>query len=237
MTPDSGHKDTGSHKSAPAASLWSPAPAGTDRPTRIKICGLRCPGQACQVAASGADAIGLMLYPPSPRAVSLEQAARLAEVLDGRVSCIGVFVNPAPQWVEQVLSCVRLDGLQFHGDEDNSFCHGWGLPWLKAVTVDGRTPLAEKSDLWPDASALLFDAATADARGGTGQTFDWNAIPEDFSRPFMLAGGLTVANVSEAVQRLRPWAVDVSSGVEKTRGEKDITLVRQFVDEVRRAPI
>ncbi|MCY4472109.1 MAG: phosphoribosylanthranilate isomerase [Kistimonas sp.] len=213
--------------------LWNGTGAGA--PPRIKVCGLRCPEQALLAARYGADAIGLMLYPPSPRAISLEGASRLAAALEGKASRIGVFVNPAPGWVEKVLSSVALDGLQFHGEEDNGFCHAWGLPWIKAIPVKENMDLVAKTRLWPDASALLFDTSTPQARGGTGQTFDWGIIPGCLSQRFMLAGGLTAANVGEAVRQLRPWAVDVSSGVERARGEKDTLLIRNFIAEVRRA--
>ncbi len=200
--------------------------------TRVKICGLRQPEHAVLAADCGADAVGLMFYQPSPRHLSREEGRQLSEAVAGRVTRVGVFVNPEPDYIEDILTHVELDVLQFHGDEDNRFCTRWNLPWLKAVRVKNNMDVSEKLKSWPDAYGFLLDSFTPGVYGGTGETFDWDRFPSHLEQPLVLAGGLTVDNVADAVVTIQPWAVDVSSGVESSRGVKDETLIRGFMQEV-----
>ena len=204
----------------------------TENRTKIKICGLRQPEHARAAADCGADAIGLMFYEPSPRNLTVDQAAPLAQSVAGLVSRVGVFVNPEPEVLQHILDTVELDVLQFHGDEDNAFCARWGLPWIKAVRVKDDMDIVDQLKQWPGASAFLLDAYDPAAYGGTGKAFDWSRFPQHLEQPLILAGGLAPANVADAVATVRPWAVDVSSGVEKARGEKDETLIKGFIQEV-----
>lgn len=202
--------------------------------TRIKICGLTRPQDVRAAVESGADAIGLVFYPPSPRAVSIEQAAALVALLPPFVTSVGLFVNPAQEAVEAVLSRVPLQLLQFHGDESESDCARYGRPWIKAARMRPGVDLLEFSTFHPRASGILVDAFV-DGYGGGGQTFDWSLIPQGFGRPLVLSGGLDADNVTEAVRRIRPWAVDVSSGVESAKGIKDAAKIAAFIAGVRHA--
>ena len=202
--------------------------------TRIKICGLTRPQDVRAAVESGADAIGFVFYPPSPRAVSVDQAAELAALLPPFVSSVGLFVNAAPPDVDAVLARVPLQLLQFHGDESESDCARYGRPWIKAARMRPGVDLLEFSTFHPRASGILVDAFV-DGYGGGGQTFDWSLIPQGFGRPLVLSGGLDADNVTEAVRRIRPWAVDVSSGVESAKGIKDAAKIAAFIAGVRHA--
>jgi phosphoribosylanthranilate isomerase len=202
--------------------------------TRIKICGLTRPEDVRAAVSAGADAIGFVFYPPSPRAVTAEQAAELVALLPPFVVSVGLFVNPEPSYVEQVLAHVPLQLLQFHGDESESACARFGRPWIKAARMRPGIDLVEFSSSYPRASGILVDAFV-DGYGGGGKTFDWSLIPEGFGRPLVLSGGLDVDNVTDAVRRVRPWAVDVSSGVESAKGIKDAAKVAAFIAGVRHA--
>ena len=202
---------------------------------RVKVCGVIAPEDGCMVAAAGVDAIGLNFHPPSPRSVSPEAAAGVAAALPPFVHTVGVFVDPNPEWVAAVLRQVRLDGLQFHGEESAAFCRGFGLPYIKAVSVGADFCYQHLSAAYPDAQSLLLDAASAELRGGTGTTFDWPRWPRT-SRPLILAGGLRPDNVAAAIAATRPYAVDVASGVEgAVPGRKERGKVERFVAEVRGA--
>ncbi|MCL6268689.1 phosphoribosylanthranilate isomerase [Sansalvadorimonas sp. 2012CJ34-2] len=200
--------------------------------TRVKICGIRQPEHAKLAVENGADAIGLMFYEPSPRHLSLEEGRAVSEAVAGKAVRIAVVVNPSPEYLQQILDNVELDAIQFHGDEENTFCNRWNLPWLKAVRVRDDMDVAEQLERWPDASAYVLDAYTPDVYGGTGEAFDWGKFPKHVNRPLMLAGGLKPDNVAQAVVTIKPWAIDVSSGVESSRGVKDETLIRGFMQEV-----
>ena len=193
--------------------------------TRIKICGLTRPQDVRAAVECGADAIGFVFYPPSPRAVSIEQAAELAAMLPPFVTSVGLFVNATPAEVGAVLARVPLQLLQFHGDEAESDCARYGRPWVD---------LLEFSTFYPRASGILVDAFV-EGYGGSGKIFDWSLIPEGFRRPLVLSGGLDTDNVAEAVRRVRPWAVDVSSGVESAKGIKDAAKIAAFIAGVRHA--
>ncbi len=200
---------------------------------RIKICGLTDPGQALMVASAGADAIGLVFYPRSRRAVTVEAAVAIVEVLPPFVATVGLFVDPSREEVERVLSGCRLDFLQFHGAEDADFCNGFGIPYLKALAMaDGADP-RPMMDAHPYARGFLLDSHGTGKMGGSGTAFDWRAIPGPLQRPWLLAGGLDAVNVGQALALTDPFGVDVSSGVESAPGRKDPRLVRDFVDAVR----
>lgn len=203
-------------------------------PTRIKICGLTRPQDVRAAVDAGADAIGFVFYPPSPRAVSIEQAAELVALLPPFVTSVGLFVNPAPDEVEAVLSRLPLQLLQFHGDESDVDCARFGRPWIKAARMRPGVDLLEFAALHPRACGILVDAFV-EGYGGGGKTFDWSLIPKGFSRPLVLSGGLDADNVVEAVRRIRPWAVDVSSGVESAKGIKDADRIAAFIAGVRHA--
>lgn len=202
--------------------------------TRVKICGLTRPEDIDAAVASGADAIGLVFYPPSPRSVSIEQARVLAARIPAFVTVTGLFVNPALEDVEEVLNHVSLDLLQFHGDESPAFCESFGRRWIKAIRVREPGQIETAFDEYANAAGLLVDAWDPQRYGGTGQSFNWELIPRERPMPLILAGGLSSANVSGAIRQVRPWAVDVSGGVESAKGEKDATKLTEFFNEVRR---
>ena len=213
--------------------------------TRIKLCGLRRPQDVEDAVAAGADAIGLVFYPPSPRSLSLEQAALLAAATPAFVSTVGLFVNPTQDEVRAASRAGRLSMLQFHGDETPEQCHALAasvnLPFLKAFRVRPDTKpagLLEYDSLCRASgdrySALLLDT-WVDAYGGGGKVFDWSLIPEELAPRVVLSGGLGVQNAIEAVLRVRPYAVDVSSGIEREKGVKDGALMRAFTAAIRAA--
>jgi len=202
--------------------------------TRVKICGLTRPEDIDAAVSGGADAIGLVFYAPSPRAVSIAQARELAARVPAFVTVTGLFVNPERKWVEQVLEAVPLDLLQFHGDEPAEFCASFGRRWIKAVRVREAGQIEAAFQEYRNASGLLVDAWDPNRYGGTGQSFNWSLIPAERPLPLILAGGLTFANVAGAIEKVRPWAVDVSGGVESGKGRKDATKLTDFFNEVRR---
>ncbi len=202
--------------------------------TRIKICGLTRPEDVRAAVHAGADAIGFVFYPPSPRNVSADEAAALAALLPPFVTAVGLFVNPEPAFVDAVLRAVPLQLLQFHGDEGEAECARYGRPWIKAARMRPGVDLLEFSSFHPGARGILLDAFV-DGYGGGGKTFDWSLIPAGFERPMILSGGLDADNVGEAVRRVRPWAVDVSSGVESAKGIKDAAKIAAFIARVRDA--
>ena len=190
------------------------------------------PEDARLAAGEGADAIGLNFHPPSPRMVSREVAARIAATLPPFVAAVGVFVDPQPDFVAAVLHDVRLDCLQFHGDEPAALCRSFGIPYVKATGVDEGFRFDAFADRYSDAQALLLDAHDAVRKGGTGRSFDWAMWPRS-ERPLILAGGLTPDNVAGAVAATRPYAVDVASGVEgRRKGRKDAARVARFIRAV-----
>nr|WP_211169108.1 phosphoribosylanthranilate isomerase [Aromatoleum toluvorans] len=192
------------------------------------------PEDVCAAVEAGADAIGLVFYPPSPRFVPFERAAELAALVPPFVTTVGLFVNPDPAYVQQALAQVPLQLLQFHGDETEAQCAIHGRPWIKAARVRAGVDLVEFAASHPFAAGLLLDAFV-EGYGGGGKVFDWSLIPERLGRPLILSGGLDPENVGEAVRRVRPWAVDVSSGVESGKGIKDAARIAAFVAGVRNA--
>ncbi len=205
--------------------------------TRIKICGITRVEDGLAAAQAGADAIGLVFVGKSPRHVTPEQAREIARALPPFVSTVALFVNPTAAEVEAVLKTVRPDVLQFHGEETADFCRAFGVPYLKAFRVRPGADLLQSAALYADAQGWLLDAWSEAAHGGTGERFDWDLIPRDLSRPVVLAGGLTAANVAAAVATVRPWAVDVSSGVESSKGIKDAVKIAAFIKEIRNAHV
>lgn len=204
--------------------------------TRIKICGITREADADAVVQAGADALGLVFAPSSPRRVDVDRAAAIAARVKGRIRRVGVFADPTADEVARVLERVELDALQFHGDETGDLCRQFGIPFMKALRV--REPLVMQSieQEYAGACCLLLDAYVPGVAGGTGRCFDWTLWPAGATLPLVLAGGLTPDNVGDAVRRLAPWGVDVSGGVEGPRkGEKDHERVRQFVQEVHGA--
>jgi phosphoribosylanthranilate isomerase len=203
-------------------------------PTRIKICGVTTPEIATAACASGADALGLVFYAPSKRAVTPERGADIVAALAPLVMSVGLFVDPDPAEVDAVLAVCALDCLQFHGSESAAFCAQFQRPYIKAVSMRPDVNVAAVVAEHSAARAFLFDAWREDAPGGTGDTFDWRRLPA-MQRPWMLAGGLSSDNVGTAIEQLAPPAVDVSGGVESTPGVKDPVRIRQFIDAVREA--
>ena len=203
-------------------------------PPRIKICGLTRGEDLEHAVQAGADALGLVFYPPSPRCVDLATAERLARAAPPLVSVVGLFVNAAPVAVRTTLAAVPIHLLQFHGDEDEAYCRQFDRPYIKAARVRPGIDLVQYAAAFPSAQAILLDAFV-DGYGGGGKVFDWSLVPPGLAKAVILSGGLDAANVGEAVRRLRPAAVDVSSGVEASKGVKDADKMRAFVAAVRAA--
>ncbi|MGK0475557.1 MAG: phosphoribosylanthranilate isomerase [Oleispira sp.] len=199
---------------------------------RIKICGLTR-NQDVQVAvAEGADALGFVLYAPSPRAVTAEQAASLIKHAPAFVTTVALFVNESAEEIYRVLEVCSFDLLQFHGDESPEFCRQFNRPYMKAIRVRSAEDIHRAVQQYPDTKALLLDAYVENLPGGTGQAFDWRLIPK-LSIPWILAGGLNANNVADAVNQVKPFAVDVSGGVEASKGIKDVQKIKDFISEVR----
>ena len=202
--------------------------------TRIKICGVRREADVEAAVEAGADAIGLVFHPPSPRHVAVARAAELVRRLPPFVAPVALFVNAEVSEVQAVLAAIPMLVLQFHGEETPGYCARFGRPYLKAVRMAPGVDLLDSSRRFASAQALLLDAHV-EAYGGGGKVFDWSLVPADVARPVVLSGGLHAGNVIAGIQQVRPWAVDVSSGVESARGVKDAELIRRFCEAVREA--
>jgi phosphoribosylanthranilate isomerase len=202
--------------------------------TRVKICGLTRPEDVRSAVALGADAIGLVFHPPSPRAVTPAQARALIAGLPPFVTVVRLFVNAGRARIAATLGEVRTDLLQFHGDESPEDCSGHGRPWIRALRMRPGLDVAGAGARFGAASALLLDAYVPGVPGGTGSRFDWGLIPPDLAGRCILAGGLRPDNVAAAVARVRPYAVDVSGGVEQAPGIKDPDRIAAFMGEVQR---
>lgn len=202
--------------------------------TRIKICGIRQPADGEFAARHGADAIGLVFYDKSPRAVDAARASAIVAELPPFVTAVGLFVDASAAQVKKIRSEVSLGLLQFHGDESPEYCRQFGCPYIKAVRMREGVDLAKVCAQFSGAAGLLLDSYSPTTPGGTGESFDWARIPEQLSLPIILAGGLTPANVARAATKVRPFGVDVSGGVEKSKGEKDHSRIVAFIEEVKR---
>jgi phosphoribosylanthranilate isomerase len=197
---------------------------------RSKICGITRMEDALAAVDAGADAIGLVFYAKSPRAVTLEQARSIIKALPPFVTAVGLFVDAGRDELREILDAVPLGLLQFHGDESATECESWDRPYIKALRVKAGDDIAAACDAYPSASGILLDAYVEGIPGGTGEVFDWSLIPQGLSKPIILAGGLTPENVAEAVARVRPYAVDVSGGVEASKGIKDHAKIKAFIN-------
>jgi len=202
------------------------------RRTRIKICGICSVADAMSACNAGADSIGLVFVDQSPRKVKADTAIEIVSKIPPFITIVGLFVNNSRDEILQVLSRVHLDLLQFHGDEDEAFCDSFDLPYIKVIRVKKDTDLSAFCFKYASAKGILLDSYKKGIAGGTGEAFDWDLIPEDLPLPVILAGGLNPGNVAEAVKKTRPWAVDVSSGVEASPGNKDREKIEQFIGAV-----
>lgn len=206
--------------------------------TRIKICGVTRVEDALCAARAGADAIGLVFYAASPRLVTLDQATMISSALPPFISTIALFVNAPRNEIDKTISHLRPSMLQFHGDETAPYCAQFGVPFLKAIRVGSGTTAAdllEYVETFHEASALLLDTLSANVYGGSGESFDWKVVPNAMRSRIVLSGGLKADNVADAIRMLRPWAVDVSSGVEIKTGVKDHAQIEKFIEEVQNA--
>ena len=203
--------------------------------TRVKICGITRNADARFAVRVGADALGFVFFAGSSRNIGLAQARELVTAIPAFVASVGLFVDPEPEFVESVLHQVPLDLLQFHGDESPADCRRYGRPYIKAVRMRDDVNLGRVAEAYHDARGLLLDAFSERAAGGTGETFDWARVPRELDRPIILAGGLHADNVAGAIARVRPYAVDVSSGVEAAKGVKDEAKIGSFMAAVSAA--
>ena len=206
---------------------------------RVKVCGITRLEDALAAVAHGADAIGLVFYGPSARNVSINQALEIANNIPAFVTVVGLFVNAEAAFVQQVVSEVKLDLLQFHGDETPAYCAQYRLPYIKAIRVKPDTNLLQCANDFSAAKGLLLDTYSEGVAGGTGHVFDWSLIPQKLINmqlgllpPVILAGGLTSTNVAQAIGRVRPYAVDVSGGVESAKGIKDVAKLAAFMQQI-----
>jgi phosphoribosylanthranilate isomerase len=200
---------------------------------RVKICGITRVEDAQDAVSCGADAVGLVFYPDSPRFVSLEQARSIVGVVAPFVTVVGLFVNPDPEQVQDVISNVPLGLLQFHGQETNAECKAYGLPFIKSIAMHEGTDSQAAMESYPDAAGFLLDAWQPQTHGGSGITFDWRQVPENPPAPLILAGGLTPENINAAIKAVSPYAVDVSSGVESAKGIKSADKMLAFMKGVQ----
>ncbi len=203
--------------------------------TRVKICGITRPEDAKAAIDNGADALGLVFYAPSPRAVTIEQAMQIVDGLPPFVTVVGLFVNEEREVISDILSRVHIDLLQFHGDEAPDDCIGHNRPCIKAIRMRDGTDLHEELKSFSHAQGLLLDTYRQGIPGGTGATFNWDQIPVEIAGSIILAGGLTPDNVEQAIRQVRPYAVDVSGGVEMEKGIKDREKIEAFMRGVERA--
>lgn len=203
--------------------------------TRIKICGITHPDDALVAVEAGADAIGLVFYEPSPRSVSVAQAAKICSVIPAFVSVVALTVDATPASMQTITSELPIDLLQFHGQEAPEQCEAAGYPYIKAIRMKPELDIAKEIDRFATARSILLDTYRQGVPGGTGESFDWNLIPKQRLSRIVLAGGLTPDNISDAVAQFRPYAVDVSGGVEVSAGSKDKDKVVEFIKGVQRA--
>tara|TARA_R110001592_G_scaffold74447_1_gene226338 strand:- start:3952 stop:4575 length:624 start_codon:yes stop_codon:yes gene_type:complete len=202
---------------------------------RAKICGITSYEDAMHAIAAGADALGFVFYEPSPRYISPELAKDICQKLPPFVCKVGLFVNASRKEINDICNVVFLDILQFHGDEQEQECLGFSIPYIKAIRIQSNKDFSDAEMAFPQALAILVDAYKPGVPGGTGESFDWSLLPKERSKPLILAGGLTEKNIYQAIQSVRPYAVDVSGGVEQAKGKKNHQTVTHFLNEVLRA--
>ncbi len=202
--------------------------------TRVKICGITRPDDGIEAARLGVDAIGLVFYEKSPRNVTVEQAKTICDALPGFVTVVSLFLNAQKDQIEQVLDEVPIDLIQFHGTETAEFCGSFSRPYIKALGVAGAQNLEDQMQQYHHAKGVLLDSHATGEAGGTGETFDWESVPAGLTRSIILAGGLKPDNVAQAIEQVRPFGVDLSSGVETKPGIKDAALMAQLMKEVKR---
>ncbi len=200
--------------------------------THIKICGITRPEDAISAAKLGANALGLVFYPPSPRAVSITQAKAIANVTPPFVQLVGLFVNATSIEIEEILKEIPLNLLQFHGEETPEFCEQFHRPYIKALHIKENSDLNQQIISYQTARGILLDTFNPNLKGGTGETFDWKLIPQNLAKPLILAGGLNPENVKQAILQVKPSAVDVSGGVEESKGIKSFLKMRDFIQAV-----
>ena len=203
--------------------------------TRVKICGITQLEDAKSAIASGVDALGFVFYAPSPRYITPDKAAEIIRQLPAFVTTTALFVNETQENVDRILRETRIDLLQFHGDESPEFCNQFDRPYIKALRMKPELDLTVEAKKYSSAQALLLDAYRPGIPGGTGEVFDWDRIPAKHPAAIILAGGLTADNVAQAILAVAPYAIDVSGGVEKSKGIKDADKVEKFINEVTRA--
>jgi phosphoribosylanthranilate isomerase len=201
---------------------------------RVKICGITRPQDALAAAMAGADAIGMVFYPGSQRCISIDTANAIIANLPPFVTTVGLFVDASRDQINSVLRNVSLDMLQFHGSESQQDCLGYAKPYIKAIRMKAGLDLMQQLQMYDKSAGLLLDTYVEGVAGGTGQTFNWEMIPANVDKPLILAGGLTAGNVADAIRRVRPYAVDVSGGVEASVGIKDAGKLTEFIQQIRK---
>ncbi|MCG8379974.1 MAG: phosphoribosylanthranilate isomerase [Proteobacteria bacterium] len=200
--------------------------------TRVKICGITSLEDAMVAVEAGADAIGLVFYEKSPRYVAIDTASRIVNSVPPFINCTGLFVDADKNYIREILKQVSIDTLQFHGQEMEHACTLYGKPYIKAIRMSNDVDLVSEIKTYASARALLLDTFVKDTPGGTGISFDWDKIPKDLTKPIILAGGLDINNVKQAITKVKPYAVDVSGGVETEKGKKDPNKIINFIREV-----
>ncbi|MBS0423464.1 MAG: phosphoribosylanthranilate isomerase [Proteobacteria bacterium] len=202
---------------------------------RVKVCGITRNEDAIAAVQCGADAIGFVFWPHSARYIDADSARRIVEVIQPFVCTVGVYVDPDAAWVEKTAQAAKLSLLQFHGDESPEFCNQFSQPYIKAIRVKADTDLLQYAERYRTAKGLLLDTYAANVPGGTGHIFDWQLIPQQLPLPLILSGGLNPDNVADAIKQTKPWAVDVSSGVEASKGIKDKKKIIAFMQGVKQS--
>ena len=200
---------------------------------KVKICGITDSENAKKIGQLNINAIGLVFYDKSPRAISIPQANKIIDSLPPFISKVGLFVNSKSSYIDQVLNSVNIDTIQFHGDESPSDCSQFQMPFIKAIRMREGTNLLKKAEEFSSAAGLLLDSFEEDSYGGTGKSFDWNLIKDNIDLPIILAGGLNKDNVMSAIEKTQPYAIDISSGVEFEKGIKDIGKTKEIIEIVK----
>lgn len=204
---------------------------------KVKICGITNLEDASTASMLGADALGFVFVPESPRYIDPFDAGLIIQKLPPFIKTVGLFVNSTANFIEKAVNDSGIDIIQFHGDESEEFCSQFNKNYIKAFQVQETLNLIEYCDIYKSASAILLDTFSKNARGGTGQTFNWDLIPKDCVKPLIIAGGLDCTNIKLLLQKIHPYAVDVSGGVEKGKGKKDFNKMKEFILGVKNASL